>query len=170
MVKKVKKNRTTIKGYYRKNSTWVPPRLGPWRQLVLPICLAGVVWLAVIYLLFGLFVLLAIAVLSVALCICIIAAKRTLRKFRMGKFTLEKEKESQLKVYEELRSKLKKAEIFENVVDMEKLERIGSRVEKRIGLERRTGDRRRGRDRRNGFERRSEDPRRYDDHRALTNA
>jgi hypothetical protein len=170
MAKKVRKSRTTITGYNRKNSTWVPPRLSPWRQLVLPMCVAGIVWLAVIYLLFGLFVLLAIAVLSVSLCICIIVAKRTLKKFRMGKFTPKKEKESQLKVYEELRSKLKKAEIFENVIDMEKLERIGTEAEKRIGLERRTGERRRGRDRRNGFERRSADPRRYDDHRALTSA
>jgi len=138
--------------------------------LVLPVCVAGVVWLAVIYLLFGLYVLLAIAGLSVALSIFIIVGKRTFRKFRRGKFTLKKEKESQLKVYEALNSRLKKAEIFENVIDMEKLERVGTDVEKRIGLERRNGERRRGGDRRHGFERRSSDPRRYEDHRALTNA
>ena len=169
MAKKVKKSLTTIKGH-NENRSWVPPRLNPWRQLVLPVCVAGVVWLAVIYLLFGLYVLLAIAGLSVALSIFIIVGKRIFRKFRRGKFTLKKEKESQLKVYEALNSRLKKAEIFENVIDMEKLERIGTDVEKRIGLERRNGERRRGGDRRHGFERRSSDPRRYEDHRALTNA
>jgi hypothetical protein len=115
-------------------------------------------------------VLLAIAVFSVALCICIIVGKRTLRKFMMGKVALKKEKESRLKVYEELRSKLKEAEIFENVIDMDKLRSIGTEAEKSIGLELRAGERRRGRDRRKGFERRSADPRRYEDHRALTNA
>jgi hypothetical protein len=170
MAKKVKKSWVYGKGHYRKNSTWVPPRLSPWRQLVLPMCVAGVVWVAVIYLLFGLVVLLALAVFSVALCICIIVGKRTLRKFMMGKVALKREKESRLKVYEELRSKLKEAEIFENVIDIDKLKSIGTEAEKRIGLERRTGERRRGRDRRNGFERRSADPRRYEDHRAQTNA
>ncbi len=133
-------------------------------------CVAGVVWAAVIYLLFGLVVLLALAIFSVALCICIIVGKRTLRKFIMGKVALKKVKESRLKVYEELRSKLKEAEIFENVIDIDKLKSIGTEDEKKIGLERRTGERRRGRDRRNSFERRSADPRRYEDHRALTNA
>jgi hypothetical protein len=69
-----------------------------------------------------------------------------------------------------LRSKLKEAEIFENVIDMDKLRSIGTEAEKSIGLELRAGERRRGRDRRKGFERRSADPRRYEDHRALTNA
>ena len=169
MAKKVKKSWAYVKGHYRKNGTWFPPRFSPWRQLVLPMCVAGVVWVAVIYLLFGLVVLLALAVFSVALCICIIVGKRTLRKFIMGKVTLKKEKESRLKVYEELRSKLKEAEIFENVIDMDKLRSIGTEAEKRIGLELKTGERRRGRDRRNGFERRSADPGRDEDHRALTN-
>jgi len=152
MAKKVKKNWAYAKGHYRKNSTWVPPHLSPWRQLVLPMCVAGVVWAAVIYLVFGLM------------------GKRKLRKFVMGKVALKKEKESQLKAYEELCSKLKKAEIFEGVIDMDKLRSIGTEAEKRIGLERRTGERRRGRNRRNGFERRRVDSRRYEDHRALTNA
>lgn len=65
---------------------------------------------------------------------------------------------------------LKEAEIFESVIDMDKLRSIGTEAEKRIGLEHRTGERRRGRDRRNGFERRRVDSRRYEDHRALTNA
>jgi hypothetical protein len=170
MAKKVKKSWAYVKGHYRKNGTWFPPHLSPWRQLRLPMCVAGVVWAAVIYLLFGLVVLLALAVFSVALCICIIVGKRTLRKFMMGKVALKKEKESRLKVYEELRSKLKEAEIFENVIDMDKLRSIGTEAEKRIGLELKTGERRRGRDRRNGFERRSADPGRDEDHRALTNA
>ncbi len=170
MAKKVKKSWAHVKGHYRKNGTWGPPHLSLWRQLVLPMCVAGVVWVVVIYLLFGLVVLLALAVFSVALCICIIVGKRTLRKFLMGKVTLKKEKESRLKVYEELRSKLKEAEIFENVIDIDKLKSIGTEAEKRIGLERRTGERRRGRDRRNGFERRSADPRKDEDRRALTNA
>jgi len=63
----------------------------------------------------------------------------------------------------------KEAEIFDNVIDMEKLECIGTEAEKRIGLERRTGECRRGRDRRNGFERRSTDPMRYEDYSPLTN-
>jgi hypothetical protein len=170
MAKKVKKNWAYVKGHYRKDSTWVPPRFSPWRQLVLPVCVAGVVWVAVIYLLFGLVVLLALVAFSVALGICIILGKRTLRKFVMDKVALKKEKESRLKVFEELRSKLKEAEIFENVIDMDKLRSLGTEVEKRIKLDRRTGERRRGRDRRNGFERRSADPRRYEDHGALTNA
>lgn len=169
MAKKVKKSRAYVKGQYRKNGTWVPPHLSPWRQLRLPMGVAGVVWAAVIYLLFGLFVFLAIAAFSVALCICIIVGKRALRKFIMGKVALKKEKESRLKVYEELRSNLKEAEIFENVIDIDKLKSIGNKA-KGIGLEPRTGERRRGRDRRNGFERRSADPRRNEDHRALTNA
>jgi hypothetical protein len=170
MAKKVKKNWAYAKGHYRKNSTWVPPHLSPWRQLVLPMCVAGVVWAAVIYLVFGLVVLLALAVFSGTLCIGIIMGKRKLRKFVMGKVALKKEKENQLKAYEELCSKLKKAEIFEGVIDMDKLRSIGTEAEKRIGLERRTGERRRGRNRRNGFERRRVDSRRYEDHRALTNA
>ena len=169
MAKKVKKSWAHVKGHYRKNSARVPPHLSLWRQLVLPMCVAGAVWVAVIYLLFGLVVLLALAVFSVALCICIVG-KRKLRKFIMGKVTLKKVKESRLKVYEELRSKLKEAEIFENVIDIDKLKSIGTEAEKRIGLERRTGERRRGRDRRNGFERRSADPRKDEDRRALTNA
>ena len=170
MAKKVKKNWAYVKGHYRKNGTWAPPHLSPWRQLRLPMGVAGVVWAGVIYLIFGLFVLLAIAVFSVALCICIIVGKRTLRKFIMGKVALKKEKESRLKVYEELRSNLKEAEIFENVIDIDKLKTIGTKAKKSIELEPRTGERRRGRDRRNGFERRSADPRRDEDHRALTNA
>ena len=170
MAKKVKKNWAYAKGHYRKNSTWVPPHLSPWRQLVLPMCVAGVVWAAVIYLVFGLVVLLALAVFSGTLCIGIIMGKRKLRKFVMGKVALKKEKDSQLKAYEELCSKLKEAEIFEGVIDMDKLRSIGTEAEKRIGLELKTGERRRGRDRRNGFERRSADPGRDEDHRALTNA
>ena len=170
MANKVKKNWAHVKGHYRKNGTWGPPHLSLWRQLLLPMCVAGVVWVAVIYLLFGLVVLLALAVFSVILCIGIIVGKRTLKKIIMGRVALKKEKESRLKVYEELRSKFKEAEIFENVIDMDKLKSIGTEAEKRIGLECRTGERRRGRDRRNGFERRSADPRRYEDHRALTNA
>jgi len=170
MANKVKKNWAHVKGHYRKNGTWGPPHLSLWRQLLLPMCVAGVVWVAVIYLLFGLVVLLALAVFSVILCIGIIVGKRTLKKIIMGRVALKKDKESRLKVYEELRSKFKEAEIFENVIDMDKLKSIGTEAEKRIGLECRTGERRRGRDRRNGFERRSADPRRYEDHRALTNA
>jgi len=63
----------------------------------------------------------------------------------------------------------KEGEIFDNVIDMGKLEWIGTEAEKRIGLERRTGERRRGWDRRNGFERRSAEPRRYDDYSPLIN-
>ena len=170
MANKVKKSWAHVKGHYRKNGTWGPPHLSLWRQLLLPMCVAGVVWVAVIYLLFGLVVLLALAVFSVILCIGIIVGKRTLKKIIMGRVALKKDKESRLKVYEELRSKFKEAEIFENVIDMDKLKSIGTEAEKRIGLECRTGERRRGRDRRNGFERRSADPRRYEDHRALTNA
>ena len=59
---------------------------------------------------------------------------------------------------------LKEAKIFDKVIDMGKLECIGTEAEKGIGLERRTGERRRGWDRRNGFERRSAEPRRYDDY------
>mgnify|MGYP001094329762 CR=1 FL=1 len=170
MANKVKKSWAHVKGHYRKNGTWGPPHLSLWRQLLLPMCVAGVVWVAVIYLLFGLVVLLALAVFSVILCIGIIVGKRTLKKIIMGRVALKKDKESRLKVYEELRSKFKEAEIFENVIDMDKLKSIGTEAEKRFGLECRTGERRRGRDRRNGFERRSADPRRYEDHRALTNA
>jgi len=63
----------------------------------------------------------------------------------------------------------KEAQIFENLIDIDKLKRIGTEAEKRIGLVRRTGERRRGEDRRNGFERRSTDPMRYEDYSALTN-
>ena len=63
----------------------------------------------------------------------------------------------------------KEGEIFDNVIDMGKLECIGTEAEKRIGLERRTGERRRRWDRRNGFERRSAEPRRYDDYSPLIN-
>ena len=127
MAKKVKKSWAYGKGHYRKNSTWVPPRLSPWRQLVLPMCVAGVVWAAVIYLVFGLVVLLALAVFSVALCIYIIMGKRTLRKFIMGKVPLKKMKKSRPKLYEELCSKLKEAEIFENFIDLDKLSKHRNR-------------------------------------------
>ena len=127
MAKKVKKNWAYVKGHYRKDSTWVPPRFSPWRQLVLPVCVAGVVWVAVIYLLFGLVGLLAFAVFSVALCICIIMGKRTLRKFIMGKVSIKKMKKSRSKLYEELCSKLKEAEIFENFIDIDKLSKHRNR-------------------------------------------
>ena len=121
MAKKVKKKWAYVKGHYRKNGTWVPPHLSLWRQLALPMCVAGVVWVAVIYLLFGLVMLLALAVFSVALCICIIMGNRMFRKFIMGKVPLKKMKESRPKLYEELCSKLKEAEIFENFIDIDKL-------------------------------------------------
>ena len=127
MAKKVKKSWAYVKGHYRKNGTWVPPHLSLWRQLVLPMCVAGIVWVAVIYLLFGPVAVLALAIFSVALCICIIMGKRTLRKFIMGKVSLKKMKKSRSKLYEELCSKLKEAEIFENFIDIDKLSKHRNR-------------------------------------------
>ena len=127
MAKKVKKSWAYVKGHYSENGTWVPPHLSLWRQLVLPMCVAGIVWVAVIYLLFGPVAVLALAIFSVALCICIIMGKHTLRKFIMGKISLKRMKKNRPKLYEELCSKLKEAEIFENFIDIDKLRKHRNR-------------------------------------------
>ena len=84
-------------------------------------CFAGAVWAAVIYLLFGLVVVLALVLFSAALCICIIMGRRAPRKSIIDKVSLKKMKKRRPKLYEELCSKLKEAEIFKNFVDIDKL-------------------------------------------------
>jgi biopolymer transport protein ExbB/TolQ len=131
VTKKAKKGWAYIEGHYRCDGTWVPPHWSMGRQLALPICVVVAIWAVALYLLFGHVVLLTMAALSCMSWICIIGKKYAVSKSVRDKRSLKTARKNRLKLYDELCAKLKQYEIFENLIDMEKLTKHENKTPKK---------------------------------------
>lgn len=122
MPKKDKKNWVYIKGHYRKNGVWVPAHLSLWRQIIIPLCAAGGIWMAILFLLFGLSIVFIFPVFLIILCFCIVIGHSTIRISIMNLIFKKRTKARRHKLYEELCPNLKQAEVFNNLIDLDKLD------------------------------------------------